>query len=184
MKTYSFIILFTLSLCSFKRAGSDSLKFKSLPPAEFLAAYQKSQKAVMIDVREFFEYRKSRIKDAINIPSSGNLEVSADTLDKDSNLFLYCTSGFRSKRVAKFFSEEGFTKVYSLDGGIMAWRKEGTAWIRKRKNHKKIFLCDPVVLRAFQATKKYFPSCCLTIFAIYFPKISNSRLTTVPFLIW
>ena len=133
MKTYSLIILFTLILCGISKGqANDSLKFKSLPPAEFLAAYQKSQKAVMIDVREFFEYRKSRIKDAINIPSSGNLEVSADTLDNDSNLFLYCTSGFRSKRVAKFFSEEGFTKVYSLDGGIMAWRKEGMPVVKKK----------------------------------------------------
>jgi rhodanese-related sulfurtransferase len=133
MKTYSLIILFTLILCGISKGqANDSLKFKSLPPAEFLAAYQKAQKGLMIDVREFFEYRKSRIKDAINIPSSGNLEVSADTLDKDSNLFLYCTSGFRSKRVAKFLSEEGFTKVYSLDGGLMAWRKEGMPVVKKK----------------------------------------------------
>lgn len=30
----------------------------------------------------------------------------------------------------------------------------------------------------------YLPICCFTIFAIYFPSISNSIFTTVPFLIW
>ena len=133
MKTFLLAILFTLLLSGISTGqAADSLKFKSLPPAEFLAAYQKVQNGLMIDVREFFEYRKSRIKDAINIPSSGHLEVSADTIDKQSNLFLYCTSGFRSKRVAKFFSEEGFNNVFSLDGGIMAWKKEGLPVVKKK----------------------------------------------------
>ena len=30
----------------------------------------------------------------------------------------------------------------------------------------------------------HLPICCFTIFAIYFPSISNSIFTTVPFLIW
>jgi rhodanese-related sulfurtransferase len=110
----------------------DTLKVRSLPPAGFLAAYQKSEMRRMIDVREFFEYKKSRLKDAVNIPSSGHLESSADTIDKSRDLFFYCTSGFRSKRVAKYFYEKGFLKVYSLDGGINAWRKAGMEVVKKR----------------------------------------------------
>jgi thioredoxin 1 len=87
---------------------------------------------MMIDVREFFEYKKSRLKDAVNIPSAGHLQSAADTIDKSRDLFFYCTSGFRSKRVAKFFSEKGFTKVYSLDGGIIAWKKVGMEVVKKR----------------------------------------------------
>ena len=133
MKSYSVIILFIL-FASAILVGQvpDSLKYKSLPPAEFLSAYQKAEKGVMIDVREFFEYKKSRLKDAINIPSSANLEVSADSIEKNRDLFFYCTSGFRSKRVAKFFSGKGFTKLYSLDGGIMAWRKDGMPVVKKK----------------------------------------------------
>jgi rhodanese-related sulfurtransferase len=137
MKTYVLAILFTLILSGVSTGqANDSLKFKSLPPAEFLTAYQKAEKGLMIDVREFFEYRKSRIKDAINIPSSGHLEVSADTIDKQSSLFLYCTSGFRSKRVAKFFSGQGYTNVYSLEGGINAWKKEGMPVVKKKLRRK------------------------------------------------
>jgi rhodanese-related sulfurtransferase len=108
------------------------LKYKSLRPAEFQLAYQKVEKAILIDVREFFEYKKSRLKDAVNIPSSGHLESAADSINKNCDLFFYCTSGFRSKRVAKFFYEKGFLKTYSLEGGIMAWKREGLPVIRKK----------------------------------------------------
>jgi len=133
MKSYYILTAFILLLSSTSRGQvPDSLKFKSLPPAEFLKAYQNSYKALLIDVREFFEYKKSRLKDAVNIPSFGNLEVAADTINKSKELFFYCTSGFRSKRVAKFFYDKGFTNVYSLDGGIMAWKKDKLAVDRKR----------------------------------------------------
>jgi rhodanese-related sulfurtransferase len=137
MKTQHFLILLILILTdSLSGQVPDSLKYRSLPPQEFLSAYQKSDHALMIDVREFFEYRKSRIKDAINIPSMGNIDITSDTLDKSLDLFLYCTSGFRSKRVAKFFYDKGFTRCYSLEGGIVAWRKEKLGVEKKRlKTH-------------------------------------------------
>jgi rhodanese-related sulfurtransferase len=137
MKPYSFFILFIL-LVSARAEGQvpDSLKYKSLPPAEFQSLCQKSNKALLIDVREFFEYKKSRIKDAVNIPSSGTLEYAADSIDKHLDLFFYCTSGFRSKRVARFFFDKGFTNVYSLDGGIIAWKKAGLP-VEKKKVKKK-----------------------------------------------
>lgn len=113
----------------------DSVKYKLLEPYDFHLTYLKEENAILIDVREFFEYKKKRIKDAVNIPSSGNLEFAADTLDKESVLFLYCTTGYRSKNVAKKFSEKGFHKVYSLDGGIVAWKKDG--FLVERKKIKK-----------------------------------------------
>jgi thioredoxin 1 len=127
-------ILFLFVIFSAVSAGqsADSVKVRSLPPAEFLAAYQNSASALMIDVREFFEYKKSRLKNAINLPSMGNLDVAADTISKNKDLFFYCTSGFRSKRVAKFFYGKGFGSVYSLDGGIVEWRKEGLSVDKKR----------------------------------------------------
>jgi rhodanese-related sulfurtransferase len=132
------LILFTCLLLSCNIiAGQvpDSLKYISIGPVGFQKAYQSDSNAVLIDVREFFEYKKSRIDHAVNIPSSGNLDVPADTLNKESSLFFYCTTGFRSKRVAKHFYDKGFFKLYSLDGGINAWKKEGQA-VNKKKIKK------------------------------------------------
>lgn len=133
MKTGTAILFLNLIFSAISSGQNpDSVKVKSLPPAEFMAAFQNSGSALMIDVREFFEYKKSRLKNAINLPSMGNLDISADTIRKNKDLFFYCTSGFRSKRVAKFFSQKGFLNVYSLDGGIVAWRKEKLPVERKR----------------------------------------------------
>ena len=129
---------FTLLLLSFfliclhlQGQVPDTLKFISLPPQQFQQSYLKQQSATLADVREFFEYKKSRIPGAINIPSSGDLKKSSAQMDKNCALFLYCTSGFRSKRVARFFHDEGFLKIYSLDGGITAWKKAGMAVEKK-----------------------------------------------------
>jgi thioredoxin 1 len=133
MKSLSAIIFLFLA---FSQPGTgqstDSLKYKSVAPSEFIKTFHESGKALLVDVREFFEYKKSRIPGAINIPSSGNLNVAADTLDRNASYFFYCTSGFRSKRVARFFSGKGFPKVYSLDGGIMEWKKEKMPVDRKK----------------------------------------------------
>jgi len=133
MKPFSAVLIFILmSFGQIAGQVADSLKFKSLPPDEFHVAYLKEDKAILVDVREFFEYRESRLKNAVNIPSSGNMDFAADTLPKESALFLYCTSGYRSKRVAIKFYDKGFRKLYSLDGGIVAWRKEKMPVDRKR----------------------------------------------------
>jgi len=110
----------------------DTLKYKSLDPYYFHLNYLKDEKALLIDVRENFEYRKSRINGAINVPSSGNIEFAADTINKELHLYFYCTTGFRSKRVAIKFYDYGFRNLYNLEGGIAGWRKEGNVVERKR----------------------------------------------------
>jgi rhodanese-related sulfurtransferase len=135
MKAILYIVF--LLLCNILSGQvPDSLKYISLGPREFQEAFNREDPALLIDVREFFEYKKSRLKNSVNIPSSGDLELAADTLNKGSHLFLYCSSGFRSKRVAKFFYEQGFHNAWSLDGGINAWKKEGMAIDKKRLKKK------------------------------------------------
>lgn len=138
MKSIAVIIFFILIFCnSLSGQVPDSVKFKSLDPYYFHLNYLKEEPALLIDVREFFEYRGRRIKDAVNIPSSGNLEFTADTIDKNCALFLYCTTDYRSIRVARYFYEQGFSKIYSLEGGIVAWRREGMPVEKKRVRRKR-----------------------------------------------
>ncbi|HLP74879.1 MAG TPA: rhodanese-like domain-containing protein [Bacteroidales bacterium] len=136
MKNLILIIIFLLSSFLLSAQNTDSVKVVLLKPAEFREEMKIVSNPKLIDVREFFEYKKSRIKGALNIPASGNLEFAADTIEKTSHLFLYCTSGFRSKRVGQRFADRGFVHVYSLDGGITAWKKEGLS-IEKKKIRKK-----------------------------------------------
>jgi rhodanese-related sulfurtransferase len=137
MKLYAYILIFLILSCNSQAQVPDSLQFKSVPPVVFDSEYRNSDKAFLIDVREYFEFKKSRIKTAINIPSSDNFDIPADTINKDSDLFFYCTSGFRSKKIARLFYEKGFTHLYSLDGGINAWKKEDLPVDKKRIRKKK-----------------------------------------------
>jgi rhodanese-related sulfurtransferase len=134
MKMKTSIITVFLLATSFLLSGqvNDSLKYKSLDPYYFHLNYLKKEKAIIIDVRETFEYRGKRIKGAVNIPASGNLEFSSDTISKESALFFYCTTGYRSKRVAIKFYDFGFRNLYNLEGGIAAWKKERMRVERKR----------------------------------------------------
>ena len=138
MKKVHNIVVFILVVCSSVTAQvPDSVKYKSLDPYYFHLDYLKTDPALLVDVREFFEFRRSRIKDAVNIPSSGNLENATDTIDKNCPLFLYCTTDFRSERVARRLYDLGFRKLYSLEGGIVLWRKEGFGVERKKVKRKK-----------------------------------------------
>ena len=107
--------------------------YQSLEPYDFHMAYLKADSALLIDVRERFEFRGRRIREAINIASTDNLEFAADTISKSYSLFFYCTTDWRSEKVAAYFSERGFRNVYSLEGGIVAWKKDGYPVTRKRK---------------------------------------------------
>jgi rhodanese-related sulfurtransferase len=137
MKSFPMIIIYLLIFCNLITGQvPDSAKFRSLLPNDFHLTYLREDKAILIDVREFFEFRKVRLKHAVNIPLSGKLEFAADTIDKRCALFLYCTTGYRSKRAALFFHNKGFYKLYSLDGGIVRWKKEGFPVVSKRIKKK------------------------------------------------
>jgi rhodanese-related sulfurtransferase len=128
----SIIAAFFLTYSLAAGQAKDSVNFKNLEPYDFHMAWLKADKEILIDVREPMEYRKNRIKDAINLPSSGNLERAADTINRELVLFVYCTTGYRSKRSAQMLINKGFLRVVNLDGGITAWKKEKFPVDKKR----------------------------------------------------
>jgi rhodanese-related sulfurtransferase len=146
------IIIFLLSACSLSLRSqvADSIKYLSLEPHDFQKAFLQEKKPLLIDVREFFEFRKSRIKGAINIPSTGGYIVSADTINKNKALFFYCYSGGRSRKAALFFYDKGFRNLYNLKGGITLWKKEKLPVVRK-----KLRPTSPVA--ALQSSQYIFP---------------------------
>lgn len=126
MRTYLFtIVLFTTLYFSAGGQTSDSLKYLSLEPYDFHLQYLRTDSSMLIDVREPFECRKSRIHGSINIPASGNIERAADTLNKDLTYFLYCKTDPRSCHAAEKLYDKGFRKLVILDGGIVAWMNDG-----------------------------------------------------------
>lgn len=76
----------------------------------------------LIDVREPFEYEMSNIKGE-NIPLA-NVVLEASKISKDKQVIMQCRSGKRSAAAAQQLEQLGYTNVYNLEGGIIAWASE------------------------------------------------------------
>ena len=77
----------------------------------------------LIDVREVFEIEIATINGE-HIPM-GEIVNRRNEVSKDIPVIIHCRSGQRSGNVVKALSENfGFTNLYNLKGGILAWSNE------------------------------------------------------------
>jgi sulfur-carrier protein adenylyltransferase/sulfurtransferase len=77
----------------------------------------------LIDVREQFEYDEANL-DGELIPV-GDVLSHVDKFSRDKQVVVHCRSGARSANVIKLLeAQHGFTNLYNLKGGIMAYLNE------------------------------------------------------------
>lgn len=81
------------------------------------------ENAIMVDMRSDKEYRDGHIVNAIHTPAvkdgtSGKLEKY-----RDRSLIVYCRNGQQSAKLSGQLSKQGFTSVYNLKGGVLAWQQ-------------------------------------------------------------
>lgn len=78
--------------------------------------------AHVVDVREADEFAGGHLPDARNIPLSKLAERIGELEKyKDKPLIVCCAAGMRSAKGCGELGKQGFTKVYSLAGGVDAW---------------------------------------------------------------
>ncbi len=90
--------------------------------------------AVVLDVREPYEYEKGHVPGAVNVPR-GVMEFRVDELDVfegltdearlEKPILVYCRSGKRAALAAARLQEMGYSDVSSIEGGFKAWQAEG-----------------------------------------------------------
>jgi len=81
---------------------------------------------MLIDTRSPGEYDQARIKgNHGNIPHDAIL-YHLDELPRDKDIVLHCQAGMRSEMAIFALLKEGFdgSRLYNLQGGIMAWARE------------------------------------------------------------
>ena len=92
----------------------------SVEKAKEWVAGKKEAEFVLLDVRQPEEYRTGHLPGAVFIPLPDLIDKVGE-LDPAKAVLAYCRSGNRSRAAAAFLLSEGFSKVYSMDGGITAW---------------------------------------------------------------
>lgn len=83
----------------------------------------KKKNTVVLDVRTTEEYASGHIPHAQNMDvQQENFTNQVQSLDKSKTYLLYCRSGKRSAKALNIMKENGFDKVYHLQGGITEWK--------------------------------------------------------------
>ena len=102
-------------------ACSEKTEVKQVNPIEFNELINKPG-GVLLDVRTPMEFKNGHIE------NSGQLNYYAFDfkknlllLPKNEPIYLYCNTGYRSEKAAKYLLENGYENVYNLEHGIMDW---------------------------------------------------------------
>ena len=73
------------------------------------------------DIRDPMSYQSGHIRGAINIDNDNVGQFINDT-PKDAPVLVCCYHGNSSQGAAQYFAAQGFSEVYSLDGGYEMWK--------------------------------------------------------------
>ena len=85
----------------------------------------KKRSSIIIDVRTPKEYKNGSIRGAFNFNFlSKNFIENFKELKKEEPLYLYCMNGNKSYNALKELAGLGFSKIYDLKGGFIAWSNQ------------------------------------------------------------
>lgn len=79
-----------------------------------------NEEITLLDVREWSEYGGGHIEGAVNAPLS-SLDANQLPYPKDEPIYVICRSGNRSAQAASQLQDAGYTEIYDVSGGMMAW---------------------------------------------------------------
>ena len=80
----------------------------------------RGEAVTVLDIRDLESFSAGHIDNAIHAEA---IDIDSFVVREDKNkpLLVCCYHGISSQSAAEFFAANGFTRVYSLDGGYAAW---------------------------------------------------------------
>ncbi len=114
-------------------------EYKTLSPDEAQKLILNEKTLTILDVRTEAEYGPSRIPEAQPYDYLRTQETTERLakLDRAKPYVLYCAIGGRAELVAQIMAQQGFQKVYLLEGGFNAWVAQ------KKPIYPQAFSVDP-----------------------------------------
>lgn len=105
--------------------GSHAPSVPEMSVTELSERLQNGSRPVLVDVREGFE------RHIADLPESGQIHIPMNDfllriseLDPSEEIVVYCRSGLRSAWATGELIARGYSRVWNLKGGILAWGEE------------------------------------------------------------
>ncbi len=99
-----------------------------LTPAEWHQVLQEENDFVLIDTRNWYEYKIGTFKGALNPDIEKFTDfpdyIEAQGISKNKKMLIFCTGGIRCEKGILELQEQGYDNVYQLEGGILNYIKE------------------------------------------------------------
>ena len=93
-----------------------------------------TKKLQIVDVRTPQEFDSIAIQKAVNIDyKNPSFKDNIQVLDKTKPVLVYCRSGKRSLNAMNIMVELGFSEVYNMQGGILAFKKQYPTAVTEKK---------------------------------------------------
>jgi rhodanese-related sulfurtransferase len=127
MKTWRTIsaIAFVLWFATACSIGGNKQEAQTLGPKECKELFDKIQ-GVFIDLRSAEEFKAGMIEGAMNLDlKKEDFKEKLQGLSKSNAYFVYSENGELNSEALNLLKENGFSKVYELEGGISRWKEEG-----------------------------------------------------------
>ncbi|MBN1564736.1 MAG: rhodanese-like domain-containing protein [Anaerolineae bacterium] len=105
-------------------------EYITLDPVAAYERYSASDNAIIVDVRDQFEWESSTgipvgaVTYSLNDQLRQNLP-SEELVPKDKEVFVICNSGNRSQEASQILIDAGYKDVINIAGGIQAWISAG-----------------------------------------------------------
>tara|TARA_B110000444_G_C18737720_1_gene546466 strand:+ start:752 stop:1063 length:312 start_codon:yes stop_codon:yes gene_type:complete len=93
--------------------------FNRISAAE-ATAIMTERESLLIDIRDEQSFQLGHVENAMHI-SNANISEFITNSNMELPLIVYCYHGNSSQPTAAYLAEQGFSEVYSIDGGFEGW---------------------------------------------------------------
>ena len=86
--------------------------------------YLEQKEAVLVDTRDIQSFAQGHVEGAFTLTNDTLVEFM-NKVEFEQPVLVMCYHGISSQNVAQYLINQGFNEVYSVNGGIEAWRRAG-----------------------------------------------------------
>ena len=121
------VVKITEEIVTFRHAVNLKNTAERIPPKTLKKWIEKEQ-VILLDARNNYESRIGKFRKAVT-PDISTFKEFPGVLEqlknyKDQKIVTYCTGGIRCEKASAFLKENGFSKVYQLEDGILNYIKQ------------------------------------------------------------